>query len=87
MVQAATAEAERLLTEARKQAQDLMERARAESRIEAGQILAKTEEQALLEKAKRVETLTAQINNEVRFDESVTQQVVDAAVRCICGAS
>lgn len=85
MVQAAQAEAERLLSDARKQAQILIERARAEARVESQNLLATTETLATREKARRLEKIRTEINNQIQLDAATAQQVTDAAVRCVCG--
>lgn len=85
MVQAARAKAEHSLTEARQAAQELMEHARQMARAESLEMLVAAEAQAGQQKAERVNLAAAEIEKQIRLDETTRQQAVEAAVRCLCG--
>lgn len=85
-VQAATAEAERIISAARGRAQDLVAAAGAAARAEADQILAGAVQSTATEKQQRLEAVTAEIETQVRVDETMVRQATEAVTRCLCGS-
>lgn len=85
LIEAARAEAERITEAARKQGSENVARARQEARVEAEHLIEAAVRAAEQEKKTRVIRLAAEIETEVRLDETIRQQVVAGAVRCVCG--
>ena len=85
IVAAAEAEAERIVAEARKTAQPIVEQARARTREEAGRIVEAAAREAEREKKERLAAATAQIDAQVRLDDSLRRAAVEAVVKAVCG--
>ena len=85
MVQAAQSEAERILLEARKHAQELVETARLATRLEAEKMLATALQTAEADKKKRLAHADIDFEMQVCVDEAVVRQTAEAVVRCVCG--
>lgn len=85
MVQSAQSEADRILSEARKRAQEWTTTMREQAKREVQEILFQAESRAEQEKQVRLAAATAQIEQQVNLDEQVRQQAVAAVVRCVCG--
>ncbi len=84
MVESARAEAERIMSEARKKGQDLIERARQEARLEGQQIVRAALEVAELEKEKNLALIRAQIARDIQLDDDSRRSAVEGIVRCVC---
>ncbi len=84
LAQAARAEAERLVAQARQQARDLTEQAGRAAKLEAETLLAAAEAEAAREKTERLALATAEIETNIRLDETMARLAVAAAVRCVC---
>ncbi len=85
LVQAARTEADRLLSRTRLEARGAVEQAHREARRETESILAAAETDAAREKAERLARAAAEINARIRLDETVANEAVAAAWRCVCG--
>jgi vacuolar-type H+-ATPase subunit H len=85
--QEAQAEADRIMTEAQKQAHDLVVRCRQEVRVEAERIMAAAIQEAEREKKESLDRAAAEIEAQVRLDEATKQRAVEAVVRFVCGNS
>lgn len=85
MVQSAMAEAGGILSEARRQALELMAAVRAAAQREAQDILSKAATHAEQDKQARLAKAVSEIEHQVCLDERVRQEAVAAVVRCICG--
>jgi vacuolar-type H+-ATPase subunit H len=85
IVAAAKAEAERLVAEAHKQAQGLAQQVLAGTRDEAARIVEAASREAEREKKDRLAKATAEVEKEVRMDESLRRDAVEAVVKAVCG--
>lgn len=84
-VQTAKAEAERILTGARKRAQALVAEARQAARRDAEQMLATALQSAETARRERLARATAELEAQVKVDETAARQAADAVIRCVCG--
>jgi vacuolar-type H+-ATPase subunit H len=84
-VQAAYSQAERILSEARKCAQEQVAAARQSARLDADKMLATAVQTAKAEKKQRLVRAAAEIETQVRVDEATARQAVEAVTRCVCG--
>ena len=85
IVQQAKVEAERLLSDARKEGQELIERTRQETRAEGERIVEVAIRTAEQEKRACRARVAAEIESQVRLDETTRQRAVARAIRCVCG--
>jgi vacuolar-type H+-ATPase subunit H len=85
IVEAARAEADRILSDARKKGQDIVERALQEARVEAEKIVEAAIEGAEREKEKRLTHAAAEIETQIQLDQKSRQWAVEGVVRCVCG--
>jgi vacuolar-type H+-ATPase subunit H len=85
MVEAAGAHAERILSEARKKGQDMVERARQEARVEAESIVEAAVSDAEREKEATLALARTEIENRIQLDGESNRQAVEGVVRCVCG--
>lgn len=85
MVEAARAEAERILAEARATGQEMIELSRREARIEAEKILKEAIETAEGEKEKSLALARAEIESQIQLNEENNRQIVEGVIRCVCG--
>ncbi len=85
MVEAAKAEAERLVSSAQKEAQDLLARTRQEVRVEGQQLLEAAIKTAEEEKRKRLAKFAAELEAQLVLDQNSRQQAVAEVIRCVCG--
>ncbi len=85
MVQTARAEAERILAEARKNGQEMVEQAGHEARVEAEKIVNAAVEEAEAEKEANLAVIRAEIENSIHLDPESSRQAVEGVVRCVCG--
>ena len=84
IVKAARKEGDCILTDARTQAQDLMDQARKEARLEAERMLEAAEQEANQEKQERLTRAAAEIQTQIRLEEPIMQRAVGIVVRCVC---
>jgi vacuolar-type H+-ATPase subunit H len=85
IVEAAKAVADSISSDAQKQAQELVARARQEARAEADGIVTVAVREAGQEKHERLARAIAEIESQVRLDETTRQRAVAGAIRCVCG--
>ena len=86
IVKAARKEGDCILTDARTQAQDLMDQARKEARLEAERMLEAAEQEANQEKQERLTRAAAEIQTQIRLEEPIMQRAVGIVVRCVCSS-
>ena len=87
IVEAARAQAAPILAEAQKKSQALAARVRQEARLEADRLMAAAVSEAGREKQERLARATAEIENQVRLEETTRQRAVEAVLRCVCEPS
>lgn len=85
VVEQARAEAERIVSDARKQAAEMETSAAQQIRAEAGQRIERAVESARAEKQTRLAAERARIKDEFRPEAAALDAIVKAAVDCICG--
>jgi vacuolar-type H+-ATPase subunit H len=85
MVEAARAEADRISSDAQKRGQELVARTRQQARAEAESTVEAALRAAEQEKRKRLARVAAEIETEVRLDETTRERAVAGAIRCVCG--
>jgi len=85
LVAAAQADADRIVTAAQQRGQALRAAARQEARGEADQIMAKAAQIAGQEKQERLARAAAEIEAQIRLDETTKQRAVAGVIRCVCG--
>lgn len=79
--------AARMVTDARKQAQEMVAAALQSARLEAERTLTTAMQAAEADKRELLARVAAEIETNVRLDETAAQQAAEAAVRCVCGLS
>jgi vacuolar-type H+-ATPase subunit H len=84
-VETARVEADRILSDARKKGQDILERARQEARFEAEAIVQTAVEAAEQEKKTRLTHAVAEIEKQIHLDQNSRQWAVEGVVRCVSG--
>ncbi len=84
IVEAARAEADRILSEAQKKARDPIERARQETLIEAERIVETAVEAAEREKQVRLVDAAAEIENQIQLDPAGRKRIAEKVIRCVC---
>jgi vacuolar-type H+-ATPase subunit H len=85
MVEAARAETERILSEARTTGQEMIELARRGARIEGERIVQEAVEVAEKEKEASLKLARVEIENQIRLSDEDYRQIVEGVVRCVCG--
>lgn len=84
IVEAARAEADRILSEAQQNGREAVEGARQEAIVEAGKILEKAVETAQQEKQSRLADAAAEIEHQIQLDPVSRKSAVEKVVRCVC---
>lgn len=84
IVEAARVEGARILAEAQKRSQDIATRARQEAQIEAKRMVEAAVSEAGREKQERLARAAAEIETQVRLEETTKQRAVEASIRCVC---
>ncbi len=85
IVQAAREEADRLVAEAQKRAQERVGQARAEARVQAEKIIQAAVEEAQQLKRQRLAQAEVEIRERVRLDAATRTAIARAVVRAVCG--
>jgi vacuolar-type H+-ATPase subunit H len=85
IVEAAKAEAEQILSDAHREAQDTMTRTLRDAHLESDRIIADATHEAEREKKENLSRITAEIESEVRLDQTAMQRVIEEVVRCVRG--
>ncbi len=84
LVEEARAEADRILSDARRKGQDTAARAYQEAGAEADRIVAAAIDAAEKEKQENLARAAAEMASRIGFDEPASQRVVDWIVRHVC---
>lgn len=84
-VEAARAEADRILSDARKRAGEITEQARVQARAETAKIMEEALAAAEEEKRHHLEEARARIESQVDIDKATREQAIQGVVRCVCG--
>jgi vacuolar-type H+-ATPase subunit H len=84
ILEEARAEADRIVAEARKQAQEIGLKAYQDAGREAQEIIAKAVESAEGQKQESLAGASAAIEREVVIDEGSRQKIVDEIIRYVC---
>ena len=82
-VEAARAEADRVLSDAQKKGHDIVEQARQEALSEAEKIIEDAVEGARREKQIRLDEATAEIESQIQFEPSSKKWAIEGVVRCV----
>lgn len=85
VVEAARAEADRLVAEAEHRARERLAQTRRDSTAEAAGAVAAAIEAAEREKTLRLDQAAADIERRFQLDDATRERLADAVVRCICG--
>ena len=85
IVATARIEADRILSEAQKQSQDMIARAGLEARAEAERIVEAAVNEAGQEKQERLARATVEIENQIQLEKTARARAVDGVLRCVCG--
>jgi len=85
LLEAASAEAEGILSEADRRVQELVARVQREAQVEAAQILDSATQEADREKRELLSRAEAEIKAQVQLEETAKERAVEAVVRCVCG--
>lgn len=83
-VEAARAEADRILSDAQKKGHDVVELARQQALIEAGRIVEAAVEAAEREKQYRLTDAAAEIESQIRLEPASRKKAAEKVVRCVC---
>jgi len=83
-VEAARAEADRILSDAQKKGHDVVEQARQGALIEAERIVNAAVEEAELEKQYRLTNAAAEIESQIQLEPASRKKAVEGVVRCVC---
>ena len=83
-VEAARAEADRIMSDAQKKGHDMVEQARQEALIEAKKIVDTAIEAAEREKQHRLADAAAEIEAQIRLEPAMRKWAVEEVVRCVC---
>jgi vacuolar-type H+-ATPase subunit H len=84
IVEAARAEANRILSDAQKKGHDMVEHARQQAINEAGKIVKTAVEAAEQEKQRRLADAALEIESQIRLEPTARQWAIEEIVRCVC---
>jgi vacuolar-type H+-ATPase subunit H len=84
IVEKAKAEADHILSDAKKRGQDLGERSRQQAFIEAEKIVEAAVETAEREKRHRLVEAAAEIEKQIQLEPATREWAVTEVVRCVC---
>ncbi len=84
IVEAAKAQADRILSDAQKKGHDIVEMARQEAASEAGKIIDAAVEAAEHEKQLNLTNAAVEIESRIRLEPAVKQRAIEGIVRCVC---
>ena len=87
IVEAATAEGERILSEARERGREIIATARQEAVMEAEGILEAAQAEAEKEKERRLAQASIDIERTIQLEPKVRDKAIEGVVRCVCGLS
>lgn len=83
-VEAARAEADRIMADAQKKGRDMVEQARREALMEATKIVDTAIKAAEQEKQHRLADAAAEIEGRIRLEPAMRKWAVEEVVRCVC---
>ncbi|HOE15828.1 MAG TPA: hypothetical protein PLX02_00285 [Syntrophorhabdaceae bacterium] len=83
-VEAARTEADRILSEAQKKAQDILERARQEAFAEAQKVVEAAVQKAEHEKEARLADAVNKVESQIQLEPASRKSAVAEVVRCVC---
>jgi vacuolar-type H+-ATPase subunit H len=84
IVEAARAEADRIMSNAQTKGHDLVEQARQETLNEVERIIKAATETAEREKQHRLADAAAEIERQIQLDPANRKSAVEGVVRCVC---
>ncbi|HBE44490.1 MAG TPA: hypothetical protein DDW17_03305 [Deltaproteobacteria bacterium] len=84
LIDEAKAEADRILSDAQKKGQDIIERARKDALTEAEKIVETAVEEAEREKQYRLSLAIAAIENQIKLEPEFKKKAVEWVIRCVC---
>lgn len=85
LVEAGRLERDRILSEAQQRGEELVSRTRREARADAGKMIETAVHEAEREKQECLARVAAEIEAQIRLDETTRQRAMEAIVRCVCG--
>jgi vacuolar-type H+-ATPase subunit H len=85
IIEKVRAEADRILSDVEKKAQDMVARARQEARVEAEKLVAAAIDGAELEKQERLTRAISGIESQIRLEQADRERAAEGVVRCVCG--
>jgi vacuolar-type H+-ATPase subunit H len=83
-VEAARTEADRILSDAQKKGQDIVDRARQEAFVEAERIIEAAVKRAEQEKESRLTDAVAKVESQIQLEPASRKSAVEEVVRCVC---
>jgi vacuolar-type H+-ATPase subunit H len=83
-VEAARAEADRIMSDAQKKGRDIIEQSRQKTLIEADKILETALETAEREKQHRLTDAAAEIEIQIQLEPAIRKRAVEGVIRCVC---
>jgi len=83
-VEAARAEADRILSDAQKKGRDVVELARQETLVEAERIVEAAVEAAEQEKQRRLADAATEIESHIRLEPANRKKAAEGVIRCVC---
>ncbi len=83
-VGAARTEADRILSDAQKKGQDIIERARQEAVAEAERIIEAEVKKAEHEKESRLADAVAKVESQIKLEPESKRLAIDEVIRCVC---
>jgi vacuolar-type H+-ATPase subunit H len=84
IVESAKAEADRILSDAQKRGNDLVEQARAKALMESHAIVETAVKEIEREKQLRLAEAVAEIERQIRLEPTTMQWAIEGVVRCVC---
>lgn len=84
VVEKARAEADRILSEAQRKGQEILDHARMEAFAEAEKIVETAVASAEEEKQDRLARASSDIERQIQIDEATKKWAVEEVVRCVC---
>jgi vacuolar-type H+-ATPase subunit H len=83
-VEAARTEADRIVSDAQKKGQEIVERARQEAFVEAQRIIETAVEKAGHEKESRLADAVVKVESQIQLEPASRKSAIEEVVRCVC---
>jgi vacuolar-type H+-ATPase subunit H len=83
-VEAARTEADRIVSDAQKKGQEIVDRARQEAFIEAERIIKAAVEKAEQEKETLLADAVAKVESQIQLEPASRKSAIEEVVRCVC---